>query len=127
MTDAPETGVCDYAPIYTVTTYTSGNELRGPAVHFGKFDSDRSARQALADAGFTNGQFGWRKGYTDATIVKSTEYTNHRADLSADLVRAGIKAAMEVAELERVWFDIDRIADDPEAIAAIVARVTEGK
>jgi len=97
MSEAPETGVCDYVPIYTVTTYTSGNELRGPAVHFGKFDSDRSARQALTDAGFTNGQFGWRKGYTDATIVKSTEYTNHRAiQPPADLVEVKAKILMDV-------------------------------
>ena len=98
MSEAPERGMCDYAPIYTVTTYTSGNELRGPAVHFGKFDSDRSARQALADAGFTNGQFGWRKGgYTDATIVKSTEYTNHRADEQA-FANEKVKALVEALQ-----------------------------
>lgn len=70
------TGVCKFTIKHRVTTYTSGNELRGDPVHFGDFPSDRDARQALADDGFTNGQFGWRKGYTDANIREVTEYSD---------------------------------------------------
>jgi hypothetical protein len=85
----PERGICDFKTVYIVTTYTSGTELQGTPTHFGKYDSDRDARQALADDGFTNGQFGWRKNtYTDATISKSVEYSNHRTDLAPDPLRA---------------------------------------
>ena len=62
-----------------------------------------------------------------------TEY--HRADLSADLVRAGLAKAARAAFLHLVKDhgrvanqtanDIRKIADDPEAIAAIVAQVME--
>ncbi len=69
-----ETGVCGYQVKWKVFTYTSGNELRGPEVLFGEFVDEMDARQALADGGFTNGQFGWRKGYTDAVIQRVVEY-----------------------------------------------------
>ena len=59
---------------HRVTTYTSGNELQGSPVHYGDFEDDRGARQALADGGFTNGEFGWRKGYTSAFISVITHY-----------------------------------------------------
>ena len=64
----------------------------------------------------------------------------HRSDLSADLVRAGYLAGLEAAANVRVQGTIGmvglshRVVDaigaleaDPEAIAAIVARVTEGE
>ena len=69
-----ETGFCQFTVKFRVTTYTSGNELPGPAVHFGDYTSYRDAQQVLADCGFTNGEFGWRKGYTDADIRKVIEY-----------------------------------------------------
>jgi hypothetical protein len=104
---ATENGVCDYAKVWNVTTYTSGNELRGPAVHFGEFTTERDARQSLADAGFTNGQFGWRKGYTDATISPKTVYSNHRepsAHIDAqDAKDAKIKALVEYVESIADW------------------------
>lgn len=80
MDDVPEIGVCDYERLWVVTTYTSGNELRGKPEHYGSFRSERNAKQALADDGFTNGEFGWRKNtYTDATISPTIKYSNHRA------------------------------------------------
>jgi hypothetical protein len=92
----PECGICDFKTVYIVTTYTSDTELRGTPVPFGKYDSERDARQALADDGFTNGQFGWRKNtYTDATISKSVEYSNHRADLAPDPLADARVAALE--------------------------------
>ena len=64
----------------------------------------------------------------DLKALISTGYLHqyHRADLSAELVRAALEAAAE-------W--LDDIGEEPaadelratEAIAAIVARVTEGK
>lgn len=112
MTEAPENGVCDYAQVWIVKTYTSGNELRGPAVHLGKFETDRDARQALADEGFSNGKFGWRKGYTDATIVKSTEYTNYRA----------ASRPVTAAELEQT-----RVGDIGNRYGGISIRCIDGK
>jgi hypothetical protein len=83
MMEAPELnrGMCDFELVWTVHTYTSGNELRGRPEAFGEFKSAMEARQALADAGFTNGQRGWQKGYSDATITKHTKHFNYRADL----------------------------------------------
>lgn len=84
MTDAPsqyETGLCSFTVKWRVTTYTSGTELRGPERHFGDYPAERDARQALADCGFTNGKFGWRRGPTDATIQKVVEY-GEAVDLS---------------------------------------------
>ena len=46
----------------------------------------------------------------------------HRADLSADLVRAALYETRG-----RTWSGVEALISDPEAIAAIVARVTEGK
>ena len=68
------TGTCGYTVKWVVTTYTSGNELRGRPEHFGEYPEERDAKQALADDGFTNGQFGWRRGYTDAEISRRVEY-----------------------------------------------------
>ena len=73
--------------------------------------------------------------------VKSFErfprYEYHRADLSADLVRAALEEASEMCEvatmdhigdiIRGIGADIRDIADNPEAVAAIVARVTEGR
>ena len=97
MSDAPEKGVCDYAKRHRVVTHTSGNELQGPAITFGCYDSDRDARQALTDAGFTNGQWGWRNecGYSTAHITPVLEYTGYRrADLPPTL-----EAAMQLPEV----------------------------
>jgi hypothetical protein len=73
---------------------------------------------------------------TEAEIVgpfppcddRATEY--HRADLSADLVRAALEAAACLAENDWLEYDVadairEDIKDFPKAIAAIVARVTE--
>ena len=96
---APE-GSCDYKTVHVVTTYTSGNELRGHPVLFGKYPSDRDAKQALADAGFTNGEWGWRKGgYTDAEISSKVEYSNFRdttQQATIDALTAKV-AALEAA------------------------------
>jgi len=56
----------------------------------------------------------------------------HCADLSADLVRAGVLAGLESAAAPIYkWSiaaaeEIEALSADPETIAAIVARVTEG-
>ena len=57
----------------------------------------------------------------------------HRADLSADLVRAGLEAASEMCEaatmddvgdiIRGIGADIRALSADPEVIAAIVASV----
>ena len=78
-------------------------------------------------------------------VYRKEEVDAYIADLSADLVRAGYLAGLEAAadDLEpvhdrRAWgpyaldchnhaANIRALSDDPEAIAAIVARVTEGK
>ena len=97
MSDAPEKGVCDYAKRHRVVTHTSGNELQGPAITFGCYDSDRDARQALTDAGFTNGQWGWRNEYRYSTahITPVLEYTAYRRD---DLPPT-LEAAMQLPEV----------------------------
>jgi hypothetical protein len=92
MSEAPEKGVCDYAKRHRVITHTSGNELQGPAVTFGCYDSNGEARQALADAGFTDTKWSWRKGYTTAYIAPFVEYTNCRATPT-------LSAAMELPEV----------------------------
>lgn len=69
-----ETGTCGYVIKWKAFTYTSGNELRGPEVLFGEYADEMDAKQALADDGFTNGEFGWRKGYSDASIRRVVEY-----------------------------------------------------
>jgi hypothetical protein len=54
----------------------------------------------------------------------------HRADLSADLVRAALRqAAAEVGsgEFGEASFWIEELIADPEAIAEIIASVVEGK
>ena len=64
----------------------------------------------------------------------------HRADLSADLVRAALEAAAKRSEYHKdarnsiygksrtdAGKAIRAMSSDPDAIAAIVARVTEGK
>ena len=84
----------------------------------------------------------WTEGSWSCGSDAGAEY--HRADLSADLVRAGYLAGLEAAAEQSlmpcgyandtpndrqvsVADDIRAIAPDQEAIAAIVARVTEGK
>ena len=75
----PTDGICDYRTEWHVTTSTSGNELPGKPEPFGIFTSERDAKQALADAGFTNGEFGWRLDpYTSARIREQTIYSNYR-------------------------------------------------
>tara|TARA_R110000851_G_scaffold1315_1_gene4758 strand:+ start:296 stop:523 length:228 start_codon:yes stop_codon:yes gene_type:complete len=69
-----ETGRCGYIVKWRITTYTSGNELRGTPAYLGDFESERDARQHLADNDFTDGEFGWRKGYVDASIARVVQY-----------------------------------------------------
>jgi hypothetical protein len=93
-----------------------------------------------------------RRGCSAAKIVREAVAKN-RADLSADLVRAALEEAAEYIDDfpchtpdgfknpdQRAWcygvqmefrkslaLAIKNRADDPEAIAAIVTKVTEGK
>ena len=58
---------------------------------------------------------------SDHDLVSKSHVEYHRADLSADLVRAALYETRG-----RTWSGVEALISDPEAIAAIVARVTEG-
>ena len=121
-------GICDFETVWVVTTYTSGNELRGKPEHFGEYASEMDARQALADDGFTNGQWGWRKGYSDAEISRRIKYFNHRPATDDARISAAVKAALEEAAEAALLYDtgegaydaIRALADDPAFMVRIV-------
>ena len=71
-----ETGICKFTVVHRVTTYTSGNELRGSPEPFGDFESEDAAARALVNdpRNFTKGQFGWRGGYSEAVIQRVVLY-----------------------------------------------------
>jgi hypothetical protein len=119
--DAPELlrGICDFAVGFNVTIYTSGTELRGPAVHFGTYETEQDAKQALADAGFTNGQWGWRYGYTDAVISQGVNYTNFRADLLTAAQARAEQAEADVARLQ------EALAPSGDTKAAYIGEVKD--
>jgi hypothetical protein len=80
MTDTNfETGVCNYTIKFKVYSHTSGNELSGPQVLDGEFETHRDAEEWLANR---NGNFTlvgpnqWRggSGYTRAYIQRVVEY-----------------------------------------------------
>jgi hypothetical protein len=79
--EQPERGICTYSVWYVVNTNTSGNELRGPSVPFGKYASQQSAKLALVESprNFTNEQCGWRSadGYTTAAISRVVYYDDY--------------------------------------------------
>ena len=83
--EQPERGICTYSVWYVVTTNTSGNELRGPDVTFGKYASEQSAKLALVESprNFSHKQtiyqWGWRSadGYTTAHISRNVYYDDY--------------------------------------------------
>lgn len=74
-----ETGTCDYAVVYRVTSNTSGDELLGPTVDEGEFSDELSAATFLANkkGAFTRTPYGsWigNNGYTRANITRMVRY-----------------------------------------------------
>jgi hypothetical protein len=110
-------GICDFETVWVVTTYTSGNELRGKPEHFGEYASAMDARQALADDGFTNGQWGWRMGYSDAEISKHIKHFNYRTATipNADAIAALVGALQEYMEHDADYCRINQLGDHTQS------------